>query len=68
MKIVIRTKLTDYAYCWGSDGACFFKIKCDVCPLSHTMLCDSRFSIIKSLNITSFPYILNTDNYPEYFI
>ena len=55
-------------YAWILEGTCVFPVNCRDCMFDTTALCNSRISIIQALNITSFPYILNTNNYPEAFI
>ena len=55
-------------YIWTLEGLCLFPVNCRDCMFNTTALCNIRLSIIQALNITSFPYILNTDNYPEYLI
>ena len=55
-------------YAWTLEGMCLFTVSCRDCMLDTTALCNTRTSIIQTLNITSFPYILDTDDYPEYFI
>ena len=55
-------------YAWTLEGACLFPVNCQDCMFDTTALCNTRTSIIASLNIISFPYILDTDDYPEYLI
>lgn len=55
-------------YAWTLEGICVFPVNCRDCMFDTTALCNTRISIIQSLSITSFPYILDTDDYSEYLI
>ena len=70
MKItIIKDPIYDYGdYAWTLEGTCLFPGSCRDCMFDTTALCNTRISIIQALNITSFPYILDTDDYPEYLI
>ena len=68
MKITIIKTLTGIGYIWTLEGTCLFPTHCRNCILDTTTLCNTRSSIIASLNITSFPYTLDTDDYPALLI
>ena len=66
---IIKDHIYDYSgYAWTLKGTCLFSVNCRDCMFDTTALCNTRTSIIASLNITSFPYILDTDDYPELLI
>ena len=77
MKITIDEAITANSYnIWTASGGCFLDTFCEHCPF-HSYITDTtvggcldfRLSIIRQLNITSYPYTLDAaDLYPELFI
>ena len=60
---------------WTHSGGCFFITSCKDCPFQELACAtpggclDFRLSIIRQLNITSYPYVFDAaDLYPELFI
>ena len=75
MKITIVEFLSLDPDTWTASGGCFLITSCTNCPFQEfaratTGGClDFRLSIIRSLNITSYPYVFDATNlYPELFI
>ena len=68
MTITVVKDHTNRGFIWTLGGTCLFPVSCQDCMFDATALCNTRISIIEALNITSFPYILDTDDYPEYLI
>ena len=68
MTITIVKNSPNRDFTWTLDGTCLFPCNCQDCMFDTTALCNTRTSIIASLNTTSFPYILDTDDYPELLI
>ena len=76
MKITIDEAITANSYnIWTASGGCFLGTFCEHCPfysIVYTIVggcLGFRLSIIRQLNITSYPYTFDAaDLYPELFI